>query len=284
MNTIDSHQHFWVYHKDELSWINKQMIFIKNNYLPEDLQKEMEKTGVNGSIVIQTRKTLEETRWLLKLSRENDFIKGVVGWVDLLSDRVEENIIEFTGLPKFVGVRHAIQDEPNIDFMLRKDFLRGLAYVQDYGLTFDLLVRPQHLKTTAEMVSKLPELKFVLNHLGKPDIKNGTKEPWATDLKSLAKFKNVYCKLSGMVTEADWNKWKPQDFYPYLDVAYESFGPDRLMIGSDWPVCLVAGSYQEVLDIYFEFLSQFPSEARNKITSENCLDFYAIKTRKQNPS
>ncbi len=275
--TIDSHQHFWQYHKEDYRWINEKMIFIKKDFTPEDLKKELNKLNIEGSIAVQARQTLEETRWLLNLAGENNFIRGVIGWVDLLSERVEEQLFEFTGQSKFIGVRHAIQDEPDIDFMVKKEFIRGMSYLQDYGLTYDLLVLPEHLKIAEKLVSQLPEQKFILDHMGKPFIRKKILEPWATDIKNLAENKNVYCKLSGMVTEADWTNWRPEDIYPFIDIIYQRFGPERIMIGSDWPVCLLAGSYEEVMKIVFDYIKGLPIEDQEKITGKNCESIYGLK-------
>lgn len=278
MQTIDTHQHFWKYHKDEYDWIGEKMIFIKKDFMPEDLEKEIKGSDVKGTIVVQVRQTLEETRWLLELSNQHDFIKGVIGWVDLLSDRMEDQLFEFTGHPKFVGVRHIIHDEPDVEFMLKKEFMRGISYLEDYGLTFDLLIYPEHLKTASELVRQFPNQKFVIDHLGKPKIRSKILEPWTTDIREFKDMENVYCKLSGMVTEADWYKWDQKDFEPYLNTVYQCFGPDRLMIGSDWPVCLLSGTYDNVMKIIFDFIGRLSAEDQEKIHRTNAEHFYGCKS------
>jgi len=273
---IDAHQHFWIYNETDYSWIDESMKKIRQDFLPEDLHKELKKLQFDGSVVVQARQSLEESRWLLSLSNQYNFIKAVVGWIDLQSEKIEEQLIEFTGERKFAGVRHAIQDETDIDFMLRKEFVRGLTYLQDYGLTYDLLIHPEHLKAAGKLVKKFPELKFVIDHLAKPEIKDRIIEPWATDLKELAKLENVYCKISGMVTEADWKQWSTKDFRPYLDIVFASFGLDRIMIGSDWPVCLLAGTYNSVMNPILDYIQQFTEEDQGKILGDNCNHFYAL--------
>jgi len=274
---IDAHQHFWFYNEHEYPWIDARMGKLKNDYNPTRLLQELDLTGFAGSVAVQARQSVEETRWLLSLSKQYDFIKGVVGWVDLQSDKIEENLIEFAGEHKFVGVRHVIQDEPDVNFMLKKEFMRGISYLQDYGLTYDLLIFPKHLKAARKLVRNFPELKFVVDHLAKPPVKNNILEPWARDLRNLARCDNVYCKLSGMVTEGNWDHWDPEDFKPYMDVVMESFSPDRIMIGSDWPVCLLAGTYQSVMDLVRDYIKQCSEKEQEKILGETCTSFYSLR-------
>jgi len=275
-NKIDAHQHFWIYEAHDYPWIDDQMKKLKQDYQPPQFQEELIKAGFIGSVAIQARQKVEETRWLLSLSKQYSFIKAIVGWIDLQSEKIEEHLIEFTGESKFAGVRHVIQDEKEIDFMLKKEFLRGIDYLQDYGLTYDLLIYPRHLKSACQLVQKFPELKFVVDHLAKPPIKEQTLEPWATDIKQLAMYDNVYCKLSGMVTEADWNRWKPIDLTPYMDVILEAFGPARIMIGSDWPVCLLAGDYQSVINPVLKYIKQCSENEQSKMLSDTCISFYSL--------
>jgi L-fuconolactonase len=275
---IDSHQHFWRYNPAEYGWINDRMPVLKRNFLPEDLQQELVKAGFSGSVAVQARQNEEETRWLLKLAEESDFIRGVVGWVDLRSPAVlRKQLDEFTKYGKFVGVRHVIHDEPDDHFMLREDFLGGLNLLKEYDLTYDLLLFPKHLKNAAKIAGLFPEQKFVLDHISKPLIRDRIFDPWKEDIINLAQHKNVWCKLSGMVTEAEWTGWKPEDFYPYLDVVCDAFGPDRLMTGSDWPVCLVAGTYKDVTGIIESFISEKNKESGEKILGANCAMFYNLK-------
>jgi L-fuconolactonase len=277
MIRIDAHQHFWHYDPVSYSWIGEQMQKLKRDFLPVDLLPELKATKFDSSIAVQARQSLEETRWLLKLASENNFIRGVVGWVDLCSNQIEDQLIEFSSDPKFVGVRHVIHDEPDDQFMARTDFCNGIQLLRKYGLTFDLLLFPKHLPLAAKLALKFPDQNFVIDHLAKPDIKGRQTEPWASDLRRIAGLPNVYCKLSGMVTEADWYSWRAEDFRFYLDTALECFGTDRLMIGSDWPVCTVAGSYKEILDPVTAYVDKMDTSSKQKIMGKNCLDFYTKK-------
>ena len=271
---IDAHQHFWKYNPTEYSWIDHSMQMIKKDFLPQHLITELTKVGFEGSISVQARQTLQETRWLLELSNNNEFIKGVVGWVDLKSKNVHNDLMCFSKYSKFVGVRHVVHDEIDDAFMLDKDFLRGISYLCDYNLTYDFLLFPKHLPIASKLASMFPEQKFVLDHISKPLIKQRIFEPWANDIKDLAGLPNVYCKLSGMVTETDWVNWQPDDFSPYLDVIMNAFGSDRVMIGSDWPVCLVAGSYSKVMSIVINFISNLSAAEQDSILGNNCERFY----------
>ena len=275
---IDAHQHFWLYNTIDYGWINDRMKVLKRNFLPGDLHPELTKTGISGSVVVQARQTVEETRWLLNLANEYDFIKGVVGWVDLRSeDKLKSHLDEFCESKKFVGVRHVLHDEPDDDFMLRDDFLKGLSLLKDYNLNYDLLLFPKHLPIAKTLVSMFPLQKFVLDHMAKPLIKERVFSPWKEDIKRLADNPNVWCKLSGIVTEADWETQGPEDFNPYLDVVFDAFGPDRLMIGSDWPVCLLAGEYKDVISIVKEYISEMTDDIRDKILGLNCVEYYGLE-------
>lgn len=273
---IDSHQHFWIYNPAEYCWINDRMDILKRNFLPEDLYPVLEKNGISGSIAVQARQTLEETRWLLKLAAENDFIKGVVGWIDLRSNKVKQQLDEFCRSEKFAGVRHVVQGEPEDGFLLREDFLNGVNLLKDYNLTYDLLLLPKHLPVAESFVSIFPDQKFVLDHIAKPLIKDHITDPWREDLFRLAEHPNVWCKLSGIVTEADWQNHSIEDFIPYLDAVFKAFGPGRLMAGSDWPVCLSGGDYTGVMAIVEDYISDMPEITREKISGLNCLDFYNL--------
>jgi L-fuconolactonase len=274
---IDSHQHFWRYNNTEFGWINDEMAVIRRDFLPNDLLPELKQIGFDGSINVQARQNLDETRWLLVMADNNDFIKGVVGWVDLCSAVIENQLASFSQNPKFVGVRHVVHDEPDDNFMARADFQYGISLLEKYGLTYDILIFPKHLKLANELVAKFPNQKFVLDHIAKPFIKDKVYSPWDKDISSLAKNPNVYCKLSGMVTEADWKNWKPSDFKYYLDIIFEAFGEDRIMIGSDWPVCTVAGKYQDIMKIVMNYFGNMDIKISEKILGENCFNFYLKK-------
>jgi L-fuconolactonase len=274
---IDAHQHFWLYNPREYGWISDAMQSLRRDFLPEDLWREQACAGFAGAVTVQARQSLAETEWLLHLADRHESIKGVVGWVDLCSPDVREQLARFAAHPKLVGVRHVVQDEPDDAYMLRPDFLAGLACLSEFHLTYDLLLYPRHLPVACRVVERFPDQRFVLDHIAKPNIRDGAIAGWAADLRALAQFANVWCKLSGMVTEADWHAWRPEDFRPYLDVVWEAFGPDRLMIGSDWPVCTVAGSYRDVLQIVVDYLQEYPEEEREKVLGSNATAFYGLQ-------
>ena len=281
---LDSHQHFWHYHPTEHGWMDDRMTVLQRDYLPGDLKPLLAQAKFDGTIAVQARQTLEETSWLLELASQNDFIKGVVGWVDLRSPELRGQLEKFTQHSKFVGVRHVVHDELDDEFMLRADFRRGLAQLREVGLTYDLLLFPKHLSVAAKLVAEFPALQFVLDHLGKPRIGEKLFSPWQEDLVALAKFPNVHCKLSGMVTETHWHQWRPEDFHHYLDIALTAFGAERLMIGSDWPVCNLSGDYAAVMKIVADFVAALPAAAQSKIFGENCARFYNLKLGAETPA
>lgn len=273
---IDAHQHFWSYSAAEYPWIGKGMERLAHDHLPADLALLAAAEAIGGTVAVQARQSLEESRWLLELADANPLILGVVGWVDLRSTHVEDQLRAFAEHPKFVGVRHVVQDEPDPRFLLGDSFLHGIRKLATFGLTYDLLLYPQQLPAAGEFVGRFPEQPFVLDHLAKPRIKAGELDPWRQDLRALAAHGNVLCKLSGMVTEADWQGWKRSDFTPYLEVALEIFGPKRLMIGSDWPVCTLAAEYAETIGIVREFLAPLAAAEREAIEGGNAARFYAL--------
>lgn len=274
---IDSHQHFWIFNEREYGWMGENMQSIRRDHLPENLHLELKKIGFDGSVAVQARQCLEETEWLLQLSDKHDLIKGVVGWVDLRSPEVEAQLEKYAKHCKFVGVRHVIHDEPETDFMLGADFLRGISLLERYHLTYDILIFPKHLPNAVRFVERFPNQTFVLDHIAKPFIKDKVIAPWDEDLRRLASFPNVYCKVSGMVTEADWHRWTKNEFKPYLDVVFSAFGTDRVMIGSDWPVCKVAGHYEDIMNITLDYIQRFTDEERNKILGGNAITAYQLK-------
>jgi L-fuconolactonase len=274
---IDAHQHFWIYNQREYDWIDETMASIRRDFLPADLGPELEDAGFAGSVVVQVRQTLEETRWLLELAENNPFVLGVVGWVDLRSPRLYQDLQSFAGKSKLVGIRHIVQSEPD-DFLLHADFLRGISMLQEFDLAYDLLIYTKHLPLAAEFVKRFPRQRFVLDHLAKPPIRSGTIDLWARGMRELASFPNVHAKVSGLVTEADWQRWKPEDLRPYLDIAFESFGAKRLMIGSDWPVCTVAASYGRVVNLVKDYMSGYTAEQREAVFGGNAANFWRLKS------
>jgi L-fuconolactonase len=274
---IDAHQHFWIYDPSEYDWIDESMAALRRDFLPGDLRPELQDSGFDGCVAVQARQTLDETQWLLRLADRSPFFLGVVGWVDLQSPDVRSQLKSFAASPKFVGVRHVVQSEPDDRFLLRSDFLRGISALEEFDLAYDLLIYTQHLPVAAEFVEKFPRQRFVLDHLAKPPIKSADIETWARGIHALAAFPNVSCKLSGLVTEADWQNWKPEDITPYLDVAFAAFGPDRLMIGSDWPVCLVAAPYGRVVEVVKNYLDRFTPEVHDAVLGGNARRFWRLK-------
>lgn len=273
---LDSHQHFWEYDPAEYPWITDRLARIRRSFLPTDLEPELARTGIDGCIAVQARQTFEESRWLLGLSDRFSFIKGVVGWVDLRADDVERDLERLAEHPKFVGVRHVAQDEPDDGFLMGKDFLRGISKLKQFELAYDILIFPKQLPAAIELVNHFPEQRFVLDHIAKPLIQDRIMEPWRTQIRELAKATNVMCKISGLVTEARWDSWRAEDFDPYLDFVAEAFGPERLMFGSDWPVCLLGAPYDAVFEIVSAWLSRRALQ-HEPIFGQNCAAFYKIK-------
>ena len=255
------------------------MEVLRRDYLPEELQPLLTAVGFDGTIAVQARQMLEETEWLLKLADEHDFIKGVVGWVDLRSPELCGQLERYSRHPKLAGVRHVLHDEQDDHFMLLPEFRRGIAQLREFGLTYDLLLFPKHLPVAVELVAEFPAQPFVLDHIAKPAIREGKVSPWREDLMRLAQFPNVLCKLSGMVTEAKWHQWRPEDFHRYLEVVFEAFGPDRLMIGSDWPVCTLSGDYAPTMRIVTDYIQKYPAAVREQILGGNCARFYNLNPK-----
>ncbi|HMG85067.1 MAG TPA: amidohydrolase family protein [Terracidiphilus sp.] len=274
---IDAHQHFWKYSAAAYDWINGDMAALQCDFLPADLQPLLAASGFEGSIAVQACQTIEETQWLLSLAEKSESIRGVVGWVDLCSPDLPTQLETLANHPRLVGVRHVVQAEPDDEFMLRRDFQRGIARLADYGLTYDLLLYPRHLPVAVKLVQQFPQQRFVLDHIAKPGIADGLVEPWGSDIRELAQHENVCCKLSGMVTEARWKRWKPEDFRPYLDVVFEAFGAQRLMVGSDWPVCTLSATYAETIDIVNDYIRQLDLTQQDQILGGNCALFYGLK-------
>ncbi|MEO6329201.1 MAG: amidohydrolase family protein, partial [Ginsengibacter sp.] len=254
-----------------------EMGVIKKDFLPHDLKPLLQQNNFDGCVAVQADQSEEETMLLIELAKKNDFIKGVVGWVDLKADDIEKKLEHYRTYEAIKGFRHVLQGEKDRKFMLSPQFKNGIGLLQKNNFTYDILIYPDQLKYTKEFVAAFPEQKFVIDHLAKPDIRNGNSDEWKADILALAMFKNVYCKISGMVTEAHWNKWKQNDFVPYIDTVVKAFGPDRLMFGSDWPACLVAASYKNVVKIVSDYFSSFSKTEQGKIFGENAIQFYNLR-------
>jgi L-fuconolactonase len=263
--------------------MTEEMPVLKHDYLPGNLQPLLTEAGFSGTIAVQARQMIEETEWLLELAGQFEFIQGVVGWVDLRSPVLREELVELSTHRKLVGVRHVVHDEPDDDFMLLPEFRRGIAQLREFSLTYDLLLFPRHLPVALQLVREFPDQLFVLGHIAKPAIRDGQVSPWKEDLQALSAFPNVSCKLSGMVTEANWKRWRREDFHRYLDIVIESFGTDRVMIGSDWPVCTLSGDYASTMGIVVDYAGQFRPEVREAILGGNCARFYQINSTPNKP-
>lgn len=273
---IDSHQHFWMYEKQQHAWINDAMHIIQKNFMPADLQPVLKKNNIDGCVLVQVDQTEDENIFQLKNASGYDFIKGVVGWVDLQAMDIGERLQHYQQFKKMKGFRHILQDEKDRALMLRPAFKRGIGLLNAYNFTYDILILPDQLQYTRELVKSFPDQRFVIDHIAKPDIKNKKINDWEKDMRALASYKNVYCKISGMVTEADWHHWNIKDFFPYLDVIVQTFGTKRIMFGSDWPVCLVAASYEQMMAIVQEYFSSFSENEQNDFFANNAIKFYNL--------
>jgi len=278
---IDAHQHFWNvskldYPKLDYAWMPPGDSVLRRNYLPEDLAPILEQHHFDGSVVVQANVVMEETWWLLDLASRHDLILGVVGWVDLTDDRLAETLDSCREHPKFKGVRHIVHDETDLRWLLRPDVLRGLRELAARDIPYDLLLRPPHLHLIPELADEVPGLRMVIDHIAKPLIAEHRMEPWADDMEIVAKIPGMHCKLSGMITEADHENWSAQDLTPYVQHVLKLFPPDRLMFGSDWPVCKLAGSWKQVLAAFTQACGPLPQTDRNKILGETAASFYRL--------
>lgn len=271
---IDSHQHFWSYSKEEYDWIPEDII--RKDFLPKDLKPILSDNDFDGCIAVQARQSEVETEWLLKLVDDNEFIKGVVGWIDLRSDKLEEKVEHFKQFPKLKGYRHVVQGEPDDRFIVRPEFTKGIEVLQKHNIPYDILIFAKHLAVSLEFVQIFPEHDFVIDHIAKPEIANGGFDFWLENMKSFKDHKNVRCKLSGMVTETNFNNWQEKDFHPYIESCLEIFGPERLMIGSDWPVCLLSGQYKAVMDIVKNYISKLSESEQEYILGKTASEFYRL--------
>jgi len=273
---IDAHQHFWQYHPVKDAWITDDMKVIQQDFLPQHLQPVLAQNNVDGCVAVQADQSEVETDFLLGLAAEHDFIKGIVGWIDLRDADLEYRLAHYSQFPVLKGFRHIVQGEPDPSFIIREDFCRGIHLLSKYNFTYDILVYPVQLPAVTTFVQKFPDHRLVIDHLAKPYIKTGDVDNWAKQMRAIAQHPHVYCKLSGMVTEADWNNWEPAHFAPFLEVCLEAFGPDRLLFGSDWPVCQVAGSYSQVKGIVTDYISTLSLAEQAKIMGGNAIAFYGL--------
>ena len=280
---IDSHQHFWKYSPEEYPWMTDSMSVLRRDQLPGDLEPLLKTAGFGGTIAVQARQTTVETEWLLKLAAVHECIRGVVGWVDLRSPRVGEDLERYAKHPKLSGVRHVVHDEADDHFMLLPEFRRGISKLRRHNLTYDLLLFPRHLSAASQLAREFPDQPFVLDHLAKPGIRDRKLSPWREDIRKLAALPNVHCKLSGMVTEARWHQWRPDDFRIYLDTVLEAFGAKRVMIGSDWPVCTLSGDYLSTMNVVMDYVRQFTAKVQADILGGNCARFYNIPSPDRGP-
>ena len=274
---IDSHQHFWRYSPAEYGWMDDRMTRIRRDFLPEDLAPLLAACGLDGAVAVQARSSLEETRFLLELAREHDCVKGVVGWADLCALDLDAVLDELCQEPLLRGLRHVVQDEPDDDFLRREDFQRGVRKLAGRGLVYDILIYPRQLDAAVAFAAALPDQPFVLDHLAKPDIAGARTDNWQGGFRGLAAMDHVLCKVSGMVTEAKWNAWQPDDFRAYMDEALDAFGIDRLMFGSDWPVALLAADgYQDVYQLVADWAQQLSEDEQAKLFGGNAARFYGL--------
>ena len=273
---IDAHHHLWRYSALEYEWLDEGMKALQRDFLPQDLVRELEAAGIDGTVAVQARQTMEETRWLLEQADKCPAIRGVVGWAPIAGENFPEVMEEFEDRPKLKGLRHVIQAEKDDNYILRADFNAGIEAMQDSGLVYDILISERHLPQAIDFVDEYPHQVFVLDHIAKPLIGNGVMEPWAENLRELALRRNVWCKVSGLVTEADWSSWSPATLRPYLDVVVEAFGADRLMAGSDWPVCLVAAQYGQWFEVLREYFAEFSESERDAIFGGTAVDVYGL--------
>lgn len=274
---IDAHQHFWIFDPVRDAWIDHSMKKIQRDLLPENLWPILKKNGFDGCVTVQSDQSEEENEFHLRNAAEHEMIKGIVGWVDLQAENLDERLAYYSGFEKMKGFRHVLQGEKQRDFMLRPAFLKGIGLLQKYNFTYDILIFKDQLGYAADFAGRFPDQPFVLDHIAKPDIRNGDIADWKNGIVALSKHENVLCKLSGMITEADWHQWKPEDFAPYLDVVTEAFGTNRLMFGSDWPVCCVAGNYEQVVGLVESYFANFSENEKKMIFGDNAAKFYNLQ-------
>ncbi len=274
---IDAHQHFWEVGRFSYPWMPQPPSVLCRNYLPENLEPILSRNRFAGTVAVQATHDVNETEWLLKLAGTYPSIRGVVGWVNLTDPGVGHILDRLQRNPSFKGVRHMVQDEPDTEWLLREDVIRGLVEVQSRDLAYDLLIHPRHLPTIPRLVDRVPRLRMVIDHIAKPPIASGQTEGWEKDMARVACIPHVFAKLSGMITEADHAGWQVQDLRPFVQHVYQAFGADRLMFGSDWPVCLLAGTWKEVLAAFTQALGALPVPTREKLLGGTASAFYRLE-------
>lgn len=274
---VDTHVHFWKYDKVRDAWITNDMKTLQQNYLPEDISLTLKRNGVDAVVAVQADQSDVETRFLVELAKTHSIIKGVVGWIDIRATNLEQRLQEFQQYPIIKGWRHIVQGEAD-DFLLNEEFTRGVSVLGKHNYTYDILVYARQLKAATSFVSKLPDQKLVIDHCAKPDIKNKEISEWSKWMNEIATYPNVYCKLSGLFTEANWKQWSPSDFYPYLDVVFKAFGTDRLLFGSDWPVMLLSGIYVQWKSLIEKYMEGFAEEDKEKVFGANAVKFYSLNS------
>jgi L-fuconolactonase len=273
---IDSHQHFWHYDPAKHVWMNDNMVVLKTDYLPNDLEPLLKKCDLDGCVAVQANQAEVENDFLLGLANQHDFIKGIVGWIDLRAENLSERLEYYQQFPKIKGFRHVIHDEPKLDFMLQSSFMKGVSVLKNYSYTYDILIFAEHLPSTLTFVKSHQNQPFVIDHIAKPNIKSGEIDIWKKQIKEVATFENVHCKISGMVTEADWQNWRKEDFTKYLDMVVEAFGTKRIMYGSDWPVCTLAANYEQQFNIVKEYFASFSEVEQEQFFGGNASKFYQL--------
>lgn len=276
MKRIDAHQHFWRYDARRDTWITDEMSLLRRDFVPDELIAHLSQCRIDGTVAVQADQSERETEFLLGLAEGNAFIRGVVGWVDLLAPNLAQRLEHYATFERFRGVRHVAQAEPD-DFLAREDVVHGIGRLREHGLTYDILVYAHQLPAALALVERLPDQALVVDHLAKPVVREGSVDPWAAHMRTLAQHPNVWCKVSGLVTEADWRRWQPDDLRPYLDVVFEAFGADRLMFGSDWPVCLLAASYSRVVELIEHYARHLSAADREQLFGGTAMRFYGLQ-------
>lgn len=273
---IDAHQHFWQFDMERDSWITEEMSVIRRDFLPADLEPVLKNNGFDGCVLVQSDQSELHNNFMLDLAADNSFIKGVVGWVDLRAADVKDRLAYYSSFNVIKGFRHVLQGETDRQLMLKPAFLNGIAQLAQFSFTYDILIFPDQLPFIPEFVKQFPDTRFVIDHIAKPDIKHQQYEEWEKGMRAIAQLENVSCKVSGMVTEADWHQWKPEHFNRYLDIVTDAFGTNRLLYGSDWPVCQVAASYEKMLELVKNYYASFSADEQAAIFGGNAVKFYQL--------